>query len=275
MGATLVRRSDPRAEVAETHAKAAGVLAALGVRPAPVRDAAAPAARLADDPRVRAALDARREDLAPFWLRMRTPELTGGLSGHALVVDAEDTFTAMLAHLLRSAGLGVTVRRYDEPGVRAAALAHEGPVVLGPGPGDPSDTADPKMRFLRSLTGELLRGHRHGLLGVCLGHELIAAELGLEIARKAVPYQGAQERIDFFGRPETVGFYNTFTARCTDRAEVELAMHRVELSRDAGSGDVHALRGAGFAGVQFHPESVLTLNGAAIVGDVLAGVVVG
>ncbi|MFE7117940.1 anthranilate synthase family protein [Streptomyces sp. NPDC057654] len=275
VGATLVRRSDPRAEVAETHAKAAGVLAALGVRPAPVRDTAAPAVRLADDPRVRAALDARRGDLAPFWLRMRTAEPTGGLRGHALVIDAEDTFTAMLAHLLRSAGLEVTVRRYDEPGLRAAALTHEGPVVLGPGPGDPSDTADPKMRFLRSLTAELLRAHRHGLLGVCLGHELIAAELGLEIARKAVPYQGAQERIDFFGRPETVGFYNTFTARCTDRAEVELAMHRVELSRDTATGDVHALRGTGFAGVQFHPESVLTLNGAAIVADVLAAVAVG
>ncbi|MEV0281044.1 anthranilate synthase family protein [Streptomyces sp. NPDC050610] len=274
VGATLVRRSDPRAEVAETHAKAAGVLAALGVRPAPVRDTAAPAVRLADDPRVRAALDARRGDLAPFWLRMQTPELEGGLHGHALVIDAEDTFTAMLAHLLRSSGLQVTVRRYDEPGVRAAALTHEGPVVLGPGPGDPSDTADAKMRFLRSLAAELLRGHRHGVLGVCLGHELIAAELGLEIARKTVPYQGAQERIDFFGRTETVGFYNTFTARCTDRAEVELAMHRVELSRDTESGDVHALRGAGFAGVQFHPESVLTLNGAAIVADVLAAVTV-
>ena len=45
----------------------------------------------------------------------------------------------------------MTVRRYDEPGLREAALAHAGPVVLGPGPGDPADTADPKMRFLRAL----------------------------------------------------------------------------------------------------------------------------
>ncbi|MBD0842720.1 MULTISPECIES: anthranilate synthase family protein [unclassified Streptomyces] len=265
VGATLVRGSDPAGEVAETHAKAAGVLAALGVRPSrPRAEGSRP--RLADDPRVRAALDGRRASLAPFWLRMQ--ERAGELTGHALVVDGEDTFTAMLAHVLRSGGLEVTVRRYDEEGLREAVLAHEGPLVLGPGPGDPSDTADPKMRFLRALTAEALRSHRHGVLGVCLGHELIAAELGLDIVRKEVPYQGAQTEIDLFGRAETVGFYNSFVARCDDEAAAELAAHGVEVSRSA-SHEVHALRGAGFAGVQFHPESVLTLDGAAIVRELV------
>ncbi|CAL9419902.1 anthranilate synthase family protein [Streptomyces sp. enrichment culture] len=265
VGATLVRGSDPASEVAETHAKAAGVLAALGVRPSrPRREQARP--RLADDPRVRAALDGRRASLAPFWLRMQ--EQAPELSGHALVVDGEDTFTAMLAHVLRSSGLGVTVRRYDEPGLDRAVRAHEGLVVLGPGPGDPADLADPKMRFLRELTAEVLRGHRHGVLGVCLGHELIAAELGLDIVRKEVPYQGAQTAIELFGRPETVGFYNSFVAHCDDEAAAELAAHGVEVSR-AANGEVHALRGAGFASVQFHPESVLTLNGAAVVRELI------
>lgn len=265
VGATLVRGSNPASEVAETHAKAAGVLAALGVRPSrPRNEDTRP--RLADDPRVRAALDGRRSSLAPFWLRMQ--ERSEELTGHALVVDGEDTFTAMLAHVLRSSGLEVTVRRYDEEGLREAVLAHEGPVVLGPGPGDPSDAADPKMRFLRALTAEVLRENRHGVLGVCLGHELIAAELGLEIVRKEVPYQGAQTAIDLFGREETVGFYNSFVARCDDEAAAELAAHGVELSRSA-SGELHALRGPGFAGVQFHPESVLTLNGAAVVRELV------
>jgi phenazine biosynthesis protein phzE len=275
VGATLVRRSDPYAEVAETHAKAAGVLAALGVRPGRAEHPAAEdRPRLADDTRVRAALDSRRANLAPFWLRMRTAEQPGALTGHALVVDGEDTFTAMLAHVLRSSGLGVTVRRYDEPGLREAVLAHSGPVVLGPGPGNPADTGDPKMVLLRGLAAELVRGHRHGLLGVCLGQELIAAELGLDIVRKDVPFQGAQTSIDLFGRPETVGFYNSFTARCDDATAEELAMHQVELSRDPATGDVHAMRGPGFAGVQFHPESVLTLNGTAIVAELLAAVTV-
>ncbi|MFJ1924450.1 anthranilate synthase family protein [Streptomyces sp. NPDC088131] len=268
VGATLVRHSEPESEVAETHAKAAGVLTALGVRPGrPHTEEARPL--LAADPRVRAALDARRDGLAPFWLRMQ--ERTDELSGHALVIDGEDTFTAMLGHLLRASGLDVSVRRYDEPGLREAVRAHEGPVVLGPGPGNPGDQDDPKMRLLRALAAELVRDHRHGLLGVCLGHELIAAELRLDIVRKAVPYQGAQTRIELFGRPETVGFYNSFTARCDEASVTELAAHGIEASVDGATGELHALRGDGFASVQFHPESVLTLRGAAIVAELLAG----
>ncbi|WP_406738707.1 anthranilate synthase family protein [Streptomyces sp. NBC_00853] len=274
VGATLVRHSDPAGEVAETHAKAAGVLAALGVRPAAPRRAFE-GARLADDPRVRAALAARREDLAPFWLRMQ--ERPAAPAGHALVVDGEDTFTAMLAHVLRVAGLEVTVRRYDDPGLRAAALTWEGPIVLGPGPGDPADAADPKMRMLRALTADLLAGHRHGLVGVCLGHELLAAELGLPLVRKAEPAQGAQTRIDLFGAEEVVGFYNTYTARCDDVLAGRLAAEGVEVARDPGTGEVHALRSpaGGFAGVQFHPESVLTLRGADLLRELLAGIAAG
>ncbi|WP_381799424.1 anthranilate synthase family protein [Streptomyces niveus] len=267
VGATLVRHSDPAGEVAETHAKAAGVLAALGVHAGRPGGPSVPKA-LADDPRVRAALDSRRAHLAPFWLKMQ--ERSASLSGHALVIDSEDTFTAMLAHLLRSAGLEVTVRRYDEPGLGTeAVLAHRGPVVLGPGPGDPSDPAAPRMRALRTLTAALLREHRGGLLGVCLGNELIAAELGLVTARKRQPYQGAQTRIELFGRTETVGFYNSFTARCDDARAAELATRGIEVSRD-DAGEVHALRGPGFAGVQFHPESVLTLRGPEIVTGLVA-----
>lgn len=273
VGATLVRHSDPAGEVAETHAKAAGVLAALGVRPAAPRPAFE-GTRLADDPRVRTALAARRQDLAPFWLRMQ--ERPPAPAGHVLVVDGEDTFTAMLAHVLRVAGLEVTVRRYDDPGLRAAALAWEGPIVLGPGPGNPAEAADPKMRMLRALAADLLAGHRHGLVGVCLGHELLAAELGLPLIRKAEPAQGAQTRIDLFGAEEVVGFYNTYTAHCDDALAARLAAGGVEVARDPATGEVHALRSAaGFAGVQFHPESVLTLRGADLLRELLKGVTAG
>ncbi len=128
------------------------------------------------------------------------------------------------------------------------------------------------MRFLRALTAEVIGTHEHGVLGVCLGHELIAAELGLEIVRKEVPYQGAQTGIDLFGRAETVGFYNSFVARCDDEAAAELAAHGIEVSRDGASGEVHAVRGPSFAGVQFHPESVLTLRGDRIVRELLGQV---
>jgi phenazine biosynthesis protein phzE len=276
VGATLVRHSDPASEVAETHAKAAGVLTALGARP--VRPARRPAragrtagsgrSRLADDPRVQSALDARRAGLAPFWLRLQQPAPTGG--ARALVVDCEDTFTAMLGHLLRSLGHRVTLLRYDSPGLRDAVAAHDGPLVLGPGPGDPTDPSDPKMRLMRTMVADALSEHRAGLLAVCLSHQLLAAELGLPVHRKPLPYQGAQEEIDFFGRRETVGFYNAFTARCGNADADRLADRGVAVARDPFSGDVHALRGPGFAGVQFHPESVLTRNGAALVADLLA-----
>ncbi|MBO8191275.1 chorismate-binding protein [Streptomyces oryzae] len=272
VGATLVRASDPASEVAETHAKAAGVLAALGVRDAPARTQDEPRPRLADDPRVRAALEGRRASLAPFWLRMRVGRPERADAAQVLVVDGEDTFTSMLAHLLGSTGHQVRVRRYDEPGLAEAALRHAGPVVLGPGPGDPRDADDPKMRLLRGLAADLVRARRQPLLGVCLGHELLAAELGLELVRKQRPYQGAQETIELFGRRETVGFYNSYTARCDDEAAAELALHGVELSRDPDSGEVHALRGPGFAGVQFHPESVLTLDGVTVTAQLLAAV---
>ncbi|ROR44846.1 anthranilate synthase family protein [Kitasatospora cineracea] len=273
VGATLVRHSDPHSEVAETHAKAAGVLSAIGARPARSARQTAARPRLGEDHRVQAALDARRAGLAPFWLRMQQP--AAPLPGaDALIVDGEDTFTAMLAHLLRSLGHTVTVLRHDTPGLRERAAAHPGPLVLGPGPGDPADPADPKMALLRPIVADALAAARTGtrtapLLAVCLSHQLLSAQLGLELARKAVPYQGAQERIDLFGTPHTVGFYNTFTARCDDAAAARLAAEGVELARDARTGDVHALRGPGFAGLQFHPESVLTREGVRIVADLL------
>ncbi|RBM19801.1 anthranilate synthase family protein [Streptomyces sp. PT12] len=269
VGATLVRGSDPMGEVAETHAKAAAVLSALGARPMADPGAAPPPA-LAADPRVRAALAGRRARLAPFWLRMRDEEApvpSAPAAPEVLVVDGEDTFTSMLAHLLRSTGARVRVMRYDAPGARERALAHPGPVVLGPGPGDPNDASDPKMRILRSLTGALLAAPgRSGVIGVCLGHELIAAELGLRVVRKGVPLQGAQEEIDLFGRAETVGFYNSFVARG------EPVAPGVELSADPATGEIHALRAPGVVGVQFHPESVLTLNGPGIARQLLAAV---
>ena len=275
VGATLVRHSDPYSEVAETHAKAAGVLTAIGARPVPAaRTSDGTGPRLADDHRVQDALDSRRRGLAPFWLRMQEPAVPAAEDVHTLVVDGEDTFTAMLGHLLTSLGHTVTVLRHDTPGLRETVAAHTGPLVLGPGPGDPADPADPKMALLRPIVAEALAAVQDGtrtapLLAVCLSHQLVSAALGLPLARKAVPYQGAQEEIDLFGERRTVGFYNTFTARCDDAAAERLAVRGVEVARDAVTGDVHALRGPGFATLQFHPESVLTREGVDIVAGAL------
>ncbi|MET8835618.1 chorismate-binding protein [Micromonospora sp. NPDC004540] len=266
VGATLVRHSTAAGEVAETHAKAAGVLAALGLGPdAPARGAE-PARRYADDPEVRAALAARNTPLARFWLDQRVPGATAlpGLAGRrALIVDGEDTFTGMLAHQLGALGLAVTRRDWH----RAGPVDGYDLVVVGPGPGDPNDLTEPKMAGMRTLLAGLLAAGRP-TLAVCLGHQLLAGLLGLPLHRRDAPYQGLPRDVPVFGATRRVGFYSSFTARA-DADRVATGHGPVELSRDPADGAVHALRGPGFAGVQFHPESVLSRDGMAVLADLL------
>ncbi|GAB1646249.1 anthranilate synthase family protein [Krasilnikovia sp. MM14-A1259] len=272
VGATLVRHSTPAGEVAETHAKAAGILAALGLRATAARPASA-AAPATDDPRVREALAARNDRLARFWLDQRRPgELAvNALTGrHAVIVDGEDTFTAMLAHQLRALGLTVTVAPWHDP---APATGGADLVVVGPGPGDPGNAADPKMAALRALVESLLAAQRP-LLGVCLGHQILAGTLGLAVHRRGVPYQGVARDVPLFGVTRRVGFYSSFSAVAAGDT-LDSPYGRVELARDHADGTVHALRGPGFAGVQFHPESVLSQDGVAILADLLPGVLDG
>nr|WP_155073061.1 anthranilate synthase family protein [Streptomyces taklimakanensis] len=262
VGATLVRHSDPVSEVAETRAKAAGLLAALE---------GPGSARLATEPRVLDALARRNETIADFWLAegsedttARAAELTGR---SVLVVDAEDTFTSMIGHQLASLGLTVTVRRFDEP---YDTDAHD-LVVMGPGPGDPRAVNDPKIAHLRGTVGRLLESRRP-FMAVCLSHQVLATLLGLPLVRRKVPNQGVQREIDLFGQRERVGFYNTFAARSDSDKTEHPVRGVVEICRDPENGEVHTLRGSGFASVQFHAESVLSQNGVAITASLLTEV---
>ena len=179
VGATLVRHSDPAGEVAETRAKAAGLLAALESEGA---------GRFAGHKQVRAALERRNDTIAGFWFqeaadRSRTvPELAGR---SVLIVDAEDTFTSMIGHQLGHLGLEVTVRRFDEP---YDPDDHD-LVVMGPGPGDPRDTTHPKIAHLRSAIARLLE-QRRPFLAVCLSHQVLSTLLGLDLVRRSSPEPG-------------------------------------------------------------------------------------
>ncbi|MBO1413637.1 anthranilate synthase family protein [Streptomyces sp. FH025] len=258
VGATLVRHSDPASEVQETRAKAAGLLAALG---------GAEPTRFGSHPAVREALDARNDGIAHFWLKDTADPgpLTGPLTGRkVLVVDAEDTFTEMIAHQIRSLGCEVDIHRFDEP----YDFADHDLVVMGPGPGDPRETTHPKIAHLRSAAARLL-DERRPFLAVCLSHQVLSTLLGLDLVRREVPNQGAQHEIDLFGRTARVGFYNTFAARCATDSFEHPVHGRVEVSRNAATGEVHALRAAGFASMQFHAESVLTVAGPSIIGSLL------
>ena len=117
-GATLVRHSDPASECAETSAKARGVLAALGLRE---RRELSEALDLAALPGVAQDLADRNETLSPFWLSPQEARPDPDLLGRrVLVVDAEDTWTQMLAHMVRHVGMEAQVRRWE----RVLSLIH-------------------------------------------------------------------------------------------------------------------------------------------------------
>ncbi|MGW6721299.1 anthranilate synthase family protein [Streptomyces sp. NPDC054995] len=257
VGATLVRHSDPEAEVAETRTKAAGVLSALGANE-----------RLDEHPLIQQALERRNETIAGFWLsdaasRSQPHPLLDGR--RALIIDAEDTFSSMLAHQLRAIGLTVELSGYDAP----QRLDDHDLVVMGPGPGDPREHGHPRMAQLSSTIDELLE-RRIPFLAVCLSHQLLCRRLGLELVRRQTPNQGTQREIDLFGTRERVGFYNSYVARARAEQFQCPGVGEVDVSLDAGTGEVHALRGPHFGSVQFHIESVLTQESERVLALLLA-----
>jgi len=263
-GATLVRDSDAAYETAETRAKAAGILSAFGLAPeaqAPVEGFDA----FAYDDEVLIALGRRNQRLSQFWLSDQSgvAPVPGLDAQRVLVVDGEDDFVNMLGHLLGVLGMSTQVLRHD---------AYSGPemfdgfdlVVVGPGPGDPSDQTSPKMARLRGVVDDLLAARRP-FLAVCLGHQVLAHAVGLDLAYKDIVFQGTQSRLPLGGRQETVGFYNTFVARVPARGLPE----GISVETDPGTGDVHVLAGPHYRGVQFHAESILTQHGYEILRDLV------
>ncbi|WP_299053640.1 anthranilate synthase family protein [uncultured Nocardioides sp.] len=271
-GATLVRDSDPAYEVAETHAKASGILSAFGLVPS-APPSAVDVAELVADEDVLLALNSRNQRLSRFWLTDQAGDadvLEPPLAGRsAVVLDGEDDFVKMLRHVLAVLGMTTSVVRHSDyaPGVLDGADL----VVVGPGPGDPRDGDDPKMRNLRAAVDELLAAERP-FLAVCLGHQALCHALGLDLEYKDIVFQGTQSPVALDRRVERVGFYNTFVARVGD--ERPAPPDGVRVDADPATGDVHRVRGPHYAGIQFHAESILTENGyqllADLVGDLLS-----
>ena len=151
-GATLVRDSEAASEVAETRAKASGILSAFGLVPqatVPALDVAA----LARDEDVLIALNTRNRRLSTFWLADQAgappdPSLRGQ---HVRILDGEDDFVNMLRHVLSVLGMTSEVVRHDA--YVDGCLDDADLVIVGPGPGDPRDGDDPKIATLRAAVG--------------------------------------------------------------------------------------------------------------------------
>src|SRR4051794_4386722 len=210
-GATLVRDSDPEYEVAETLAKAGGILTAFGLADPP----AAPAqgmAELTRDEDVLIALASRNQRLSKFWLTDQggaapAPQLKGRT---AVILEGEDDFVNMLRHVLTVLGMNATVLRYAD----FAPGAFDGVdlVIVGPGPGDPRDGTSPKIATFQAATDSLLASGQP-FLSVCLGHQVLCDRLGIPLTYKDIVFQGTQSRVTLGDREEVVGFYNTFVGR--------------------------------------------------------------
>ena len=262
-GATLVRDSVAAYEVAETRAKAGGILTAFGLAE-PAASAPDGVAELTQDEDVLIALNSRNQRLSKFWLTDQggsppAPELKGK---SAVILDGEDDFVNMLRHVLSVMGMTSNVVRHED--YQPGALDGYDLVIVGPGPGDPRDGDSPKINAFRGAVDELLASGRP-FLSVCLGHQVLCSRLGIPLTYKDIVFQGTQSRVSLQGREENVGFYNTFVGRLGPSG----APQSVEVTSDPQTGDIHMVAGPHFRGVQFHAESILTEHGYELIHDLV------
>ena len=185
-----------------------------------------------------------------------------------LVIDNYDSFTYNLVQLLAALGAEVEVRRNDDvTALEALAFAPAG-IVISPGPGTPDDAG---------VSRDVIRAAAEAgvpLLGVCLGHQCIADVYGGRICRAPVPVHGKTDEVHHEGADLFAGIPSPFTATryhslCVETASVPDSL---EVQARTPDGVVMALRHRDLPlfGVQFHPESVLTPEGAKLLANFLA-----
>lgn len=256
-GATLVKDSLPKEEVAETLAKSSAIL-----RPFRSNQEAEGGAQLlpglANDDDIVEALSHRNQSLSTFWF-FQQDQRSRGMGRFAgltiTLIDNGDDFIYMLRHLFSHLGFTSSVIRYAD--YRADADRAD-ITLVGPGPGNPTNDTDEKIAKNKSCIDELMRLQRKTIC-ICLGHQLLCRHLGFALKKKRRPLQGTQMVVDLFGEQETVGFYNTFAAISDVQRQ-----KAYDLARLPATDEIAAIRGHHFVGYQFHPESILTRNGVSI-----------
>ena len=173
-----------------------------------------------------------------------------------LVIDNYDSFVFNLVQYLGQLGVEVDVRRNDEVSV-ADARDYDG-ILISPGPGTPED-AGVCMDVVRQCAGDV------PILGVCLGHQVIAAVYGGVVDRAPELLHGKTSLVEHEGAGVLAGLPERFTATRYHSLAVapESVPDELEVTGTTESGVIMALRHRELPveGVQFHPESVLTEGG--------------
>lgn len=182
-----------------------------------------------------------------------------------VVVDHHDSYTYNLVHLVASVtGVLPTVVQHDE--VSASDVLRHTHVVLSPGPGSPDDPAD------FAVGHAVLRDGSRPVLGVCLGLQGLVTAYGGRVGR-VVPAHGTVARVRHDGRGVFTGLPQDLAAvRYHSLAALEVP-DELEVTAHADDGTVMGVRHRTRLqeGVQFHPESVLSEHGAAMVASFLGG----
>lgn len=181
-----------------------------------------------------------------------------------LLIDNYDSFSYNLYQRLGEAGFSITVRRNDAFSLKDIPDLDPDGIVISPGPGTPA-----KRRYF-GVCLELIReaGRDIPLLGVCLGHQGIAYALGGRVIHADRIMHGKASSIShaadglFEGieSPMTGGRYHSLVV------EHETLPHSLEITAMSEFGEIMAIRHRDWPlyGVQFHPESILTPSGYAI-----------
>lgn len=171
-----------------------------------------------------------------------------------VIIDNYDSFTYNLAHLVRELGAEVTVLRNDR--FQLSELEDFDKIILSPGPGIPSE-AGLLLDVIRTYAG------RKPMLGVCLGHQAIGEVFGAKLENLSEVYHGVQSECTYEGRRMLIGRYHSWVVSNDGFPDC------LEVTARTDDGQIMALRHRQFdiRGVQFHPESVLTPEGKALISE--------
>ena len=183
-----------------------------------------------------------------------------------VLIDNYDSFVHNLARYFRRLGQETLVVRNDAVDAAGVRRLRPRAVVLSPGPCTPNETGC-SLDVVRRLGDDV------PILGVCLGHQAIAAAMGGTIVRSAEPMHGRTSEVLHDGRGVFDGVANPITACRYHSLEVDEAglPDCLEVSAWTASGVIMAIRHRRrpLVGLQFHPESILTEEGYRILAGFL------
>jgi anthranilate synthase/aminodeoxychorismate synthase-like glutamine amidotransferase len=178
-----------------------------------------------------------------------------------LLIDHDDSFVHILASYLAMMGEEPRVIRDEELTLAEVRRLHADGIVLSPGPGAPTE-CPLAIEVVRSLGGTV------PILGVCLGHQVIAHALGATVTTARHPQHGITSAISHDGQGLFHGIANPTVATRYHSLAVDGSTlpGELQVTATAADGEVMGIRHRRWPveGVQFHPESVLTVDGRAM-----------